>query len=278
MSKKLIISLSVGLLAAGFIFTGQYYGIPGISQGVTVKLLVPSGGEIWERGAQSDNIIYWSGGKGGIKIALTKSEATKTSDPTNLIVGWIETQPWRLDGGHNFPWDAAGLYSEDGSRGWITVPGQYKILIIGKDPKGNFTIWDAQKQKPGNIDISDQLFTIVPRRALQVITPKGGETFKIGDTLTVVINAVRLENNTVVARLAKGTGPYPPDGINSVLLAWLDFANFIADTGTYTATLKIDERLEPGDNYYIQVHTSIPSNLPYGLIDYSDGMFRIVKP
>ncbi|OHA90861.1 MAG: hypothetical protein A2832_00900 [Candidatus Zambryskibacteria bacterium RIFCSPHIGHO2_01_FULL_44_22b] len=132
---------------------------PGVNEGIPVKLVAPNGGEIWQSGI--NHSIQWSGGKGGIKIALVKDTAKDDADPTSLIIGWIEDQPDRVALVHNYAWNGYTISTDtENGPSWNIPAGTYKILIIGKNNKGDFSIWESRKDINGNTDISDSSFTV----------------------------------------------------------------------------------------------------------------------
>ena len=145
---------------------------------VTVTVLTPNGGEVWDPG--TNYLITWSiyqngtlvthtvrGNKDqglvGVKIALVKDTATNTTDPSNLIVGWIEALPDRIAAIRNYAWAAADVTDVNNQFTYNVAAGTYKILIVAQDANGQYTLWNTNTNTPGNFDVSDAPFTILYR-------------------------------------------------------------------------------------------------------------------
>ncbi|GEM_PF-3098536 len=153
-------------------------GSTAYGNGVTVTILTPNGGEIWDPG--TNYLIAWSiyqngtlvthtvrGNKDqglvGVKIALVKDTATNTTDPSNLIVGWIEALPDRIAAIRNYAWAASDVTDADNNLSYLVSAGTYKILIVAQDENGQYTLWNTTKNTPGNFDVSDAPLTILYR-------------------------------------------------------------------------------------------------------------------
>src|SRR3989344_1619282 len=140
--------------------------------------------------------IKFSGGKGVYRIMLVKENVTHTSDPRGLIVGTIGY-------GTLYP----GLFLESGmtvkeweptfsiciGQGdpWLScnsmyiAPGRYKILVLSENENGELLLWDESANKPGNWDVSDEAFTVVPHSKIKIISPNGGETLLTGSNAVI---------------------------------------------------------------------------------------------
>lgn len=251
-------------------------GMQSAGQGITV--LTPNGGETFFSLENNDpNLITWRGNTyGGVKIALLRKDAAPNADPTPFIVGWIASMtnieniyPWNdkvvLDGTFN--------YAKS-----LTMGGQYKILVAADDGKGNFTLWNKEKNKPAaRFDISDNAFTIAPTPKLKVLYPNGGETVKIGKTISIRFEASDIPYNpwfsTMNVFLIKSTDNYSALA-NPRVLGQIS-VNPGNGTYTYEWDTSIGGTYETGD-YYIVIDDA--SNGRGGLPDYdkSDAYFYLI--
>jgi len=145
---------------------------------VAVTVLTPNGGEVCEPGEYCG--ITWVAYQNGqlithevvgnkdiglveVKIALVKDTATNSTNPTNLIVGWIEAQPDRVAAIRDYAWYAATVTDADTQFTSNVVAGTYKILIVTQDANGQYTLWNTNTNTAGNFDVSDAPFTILYR-------------------------------------------------------------------------------------------------------------------
>jgi len=261
-------------------FPGQ--GIPAIpaipgTQSTTenkITVLTPNGGEVFFTG-RSTNLISWKGNtKRGLKIALLREDATPNVDPTPFIVGWIFAG---TIGENLYPWNDKVIYNEIFTETNILPPGNYKILVASDDGNGKFVLWNKSTSKPGNFDISDRPFTVVPTPRLRVISPNGGEVFKIGQTVPISFEASNMGyyNGLPIAITVKRT----PDAYYTIGTT-LQLVYVGSDTNTYTYnwTIRADEFV-PGTDYYILVDDTGFWNEPrLPDPDRSDTPFSIIAP
>ena len=146
---------------------------------VTVTVLTPNGGETCVPGEYCG--ITWVAYQNGqlithevvgnkdiglveVKIALVKDTATNSSDPTNLVVGWVEALPDRIAAIRDYAWYAADVTDVNNQFTYNVAAGTYKILIVAQDENGQYTLWNTNTNKPGNFDVSDAAFTVTPRK------------------------------------------------------------------------------------------------------------------
>ena len=267
--------------------------VPGIrSEGENkITVLTPNGGETFCDISQPNsegwwNYVKWSGNTDrGVKIALLRPETSSEKDPTPYIVGWIVGGQLYTGGkvyapDNTFVWDCRWMVGNETFTEEIMVPpGKYKILVVADDGKGKFVLWNQNANRPAtNYDISDQPFTIAPKPKLKVISPNGGETFKIGDTVSIRFEAIDIPNtgwfNVMDVWLMK---PTESRAYGQGIL--LQKTGVKSGTGTYFYEWKLwPGAYQPGD-YYIEVDDIggwTVASLPEP--DKSDATFRIVAP
>ncbi|MBI4155957.1 MAG: hypothetical protein HY507_01860 [Candidatus Zambryskibacteria bacterium] len=138
-----------------------------------VVVTFPNGGETLMQFVVPTYTVTWSGGWHRIAAYLVKPEATNNSDPSKLILGSIGASPYEVDplGAEllattmSLPWDGGSVANLDPGGDWVmwegVPPGNYKILILSENDKGEMLLWDGVNNKPGNWDVSDQPFTMV---------------------------------------------------------------------------------------------------------------------
>src|SRR3989344_2545276 len=153
----------------------------------------------------------------------------------------------------------------------------YKILVVADDGKGKITLWNNNTNKPAaNFDISDRPFTVAAIPQLRVVSPNGGEVFRIGDTVPIRFEAINMGDwNWVSMVVAIGRTQDIYDNVRPINLV-----NVGPETNTYTYnwTIRADE-FAPGDDYYVLVDDSGLWRIP-GLPnpDRSDAVFSVVAP
>ena len=264
-------------------FPGQ--GIPAIpaipgksdAEESRITVLTPNGGEVFfsrVSSAKGGDLILWSGNtKRGVKIALLREDATLNADPSPFIVGWIYAGTIAEN---IFPWGNRGIWDENFTHTKDIPGGKYKILVAADDGKGKFELWNHSTNKPGNFDLSDRAFTIAPRPRLKVITPNGGEMFKIGDTVPIRFEAIDMGDwNWLPIAVVIKRAPDPYYENRGILqYVWVD-----PETATYEYNWKISSDILPSNDYYVLVDdtgfwnlASLPDQ------DMSDGLFSIVAP
>lgn len=242
-----------------------------------ITVLTPSGGEVFfsrASSAKGGDVILWSGNtKRGVKIALLREDVTPDKDPTPFIVGWIYAGTIAEN---IFPWGNRGVWDENFTHIKDMPGGKYKILVAADDGKGGFELWNHKTNKPVNFDISDRAFTIAPRPRLKVITPNGGEMFKIGDTVPIRFQAIDMGDWNwlpIGIVIERASAPYYANK-PSLQYVWV-----APETATYEYSWKISADFLPGNDYYILVDdtgfwdlASLPDQ------DMSDSLFSIVAP
>ncbi len=149
-----------------------------------VVVIFPNGGEMLAIGQVDPTYtVRWSGGWHRTAAYLVKPEATNNSDPSKLILGSIGAPPYEVDplGAEllaqtmSLPWDGFSVanlspggvdayWQGSGYVNWEGVPpGQYKVLILSENDKGEMLLWDGVNNKPGNWDLSDRPFSVVAK-------------------------------------------------------------------------------------------------------------------
>ena len=238
-----------------------------------VIVLSPNGGERIAQGTKT--LVSASGGKSeafsnsiSISYALVESSATTLSDPSDLIIGWIQHD------GSAFSWDAKRICDFDNANAalpapgscWDVTPGEYKILAVGRDTMNLLTIWDAAANVSGNIDVSNQSFSIVsaPVPTVSVVSPNGGEAFKYGDTVAITWDAKNIASKSVNIRLLKAG--------SAVLIIASNVAQS-ADSGMFIRNWIVPSTLAVGSDYAIEVSDSVNPAVK----DISDGQFRVAN-
>ena len=252
--------------------------VPCRNETAAVTILTPNGGETFTQGYEdnSPNLITWSGKAKAYKLALVKPNATTTSDPTNLIMGWIDTYAISYENIYN--WSAVYVYDNSFTNLINIDPGKYKILVVADDGRGQLTLWDKRGNRKGNFDISDQPFDIVPQRSLKILYPNGDEIFRMGQTVKIKVEAVRLDNALMVLRLFPGYN--------------LEIAALPVDTGTYEVswTIPLPKSPIPGvpfpsEGYMVfeagdyEIRALSAWEAPFPMVgDSSDSTFTILEP
>jgi len=238
-----------------------------------VTVNTPNGGEKLVQGLQTTVSAIGGkseafGGSVSISYALVEASATTASDPSALMVGWIQHD------GSAFSWNAKKVCDFDNANAalpapgtcWDIAPGTYKILAVGRDMVNILTIWDEASNTPGNVDVSDNSFMIVapPQPAIGVVSPNGGESFKRGDTVMITWEAKTIASRSVNIRLYKA-------GVFAQVIA----ANVPqgTETGAFLYTWVIPSTLSVGSDYSIEISDATNSTTK----DASDGAFRIAS-
>ena len=237
-----------------------------------VTVLMPNGGETILQG--TGITLSASGGTSeafygnvSVSYALVDAEATTVSDPSGFILGWIvhmslNTSVYKWDAIRLCNWDNANAALPEPGSCWKAQPGNYKILAVGRNELNQPTIWDLTSDKPGNIDVSDASFTILPAPSITVVSPNGGEKFAQGNQVTISWEASSIMNKSVNIKLLKSGTPYLTIGSNIPMSA---------PSGLYTYLWTIPASIV-GNNYTIEV--SDASNA--ALRDVSDAPFSVV--
>jgi len=246
-----------------------------------ITVLAPNGSETLfthKSSVYGGDLITWSGNtKRGVKIALLREEATSNTDPTPFIVGWIfgGTIPVNV-----VAWSNRALYNDTFTEEIYLAREpyrNYKILVVADDGKGKITLWNNNTNKPAaNFDISDRPFTVAAIPQLRVVSPNGGEVFRIGDTVPIRFEAINMGDwNWVSMVVAIGRTRDAYGNVRPINLV-----NVGPETNTYTYnwTIRADE-FAPGDDYYVLVDDSGLWRIP-GLPnpDRSDAVFSVVAP
>lgn len=257
-------------------------GLQSAGQGITV--LTPNGGETFFSLENSDtNLITWRGNtRRGVKIALLREKVAPNTDPTPFIIGWIFAG---TIGENIYPWNDRMIFDETFNRAQDIPPGKYKILVASDDGKGNFTLWNKSNNKPATrFDISDNSFTVAPRLKLKVLSPNGGETFKIGEIVPIRFEATGVPYNpwfdVMSLILLKSTDNYY-SLVDPLVLAHITVkpgdGTYVYEWDTSGKTYYSPQVYVPGD-YYIIVDDA--RNGRGGLPDYdrSDATFSILAP
>ncbi len=193
--------------------------------GTSIKLDSPNGGEIWTQG--STQVISWSStGSPGptVKIEVFKGTSilkTLTDIPT--------------------------------TSGSISVPVPYSTPL-----GGDYKIRITSTNNAAYTDTSDAPFTI--SSAITVATPNGGETYHIGNTLTMSWTYTGTPGSTVNIDVYKGSG---------ILKTLKGIPIGSAGSGSYSVTIPSATPL--GADYSIRVTSGSYS----ACTDTSNGMFSI---
>jgi hypothetical protein len=109
-----------------------------------IRVTVPNGGEAWEVGSQQ--LIRWlTGNKSGLN---------------KIVYSTDKGQSWKT---------IVFSTPDDGSFSW-TIPN---------DLSGTCWVRVAEREGPG-YDRSDKTFAIVPKPTIKVVSPNGGESWKVG--------------------------------------------------------------------------------------------------
>ncbi len=195
----------------------------------SLTVLSPNGGETFFR--SQDNLIRWSGGSYPVQVGIVTSRFPED----DTVVGWINTGAnadgslyW--DGQHVGPLD----YQTSG-QSWVINPGQYKVIVVSRSSTGNYCF---NGRGECLYDVSDAPFTLSANPIdldippLVVLSPNRGETYHIGDTLTIhwtpgqpgisqiyLVSATRNYSNNIMATAPNTSGVwslqipenFPPD-------------------------------------------------------------------
>lgn len=224
-----------------------------------VNIVQPNGGEKFTQG--QNNSISWKGGKDAVQVALAEDSAGSSgsfSDPSSLIVGWINTNslPDSL-----INWDAKKVCTLTGDSCWEVAPGSYKALAVSENELGAITI---NPDGRGNFDISEQPFTIAKplNPTIAVLEPNGGEKFIRGLNISITWSATDIVSKSVTINLLKaGT-------FNLRIAANL---SLISDTGIFSISWKVPSYLAPATDYSIEILDSANQNVR----DASDSSFSM---
>lgn len=226
-----------------------------VTQNATpVMVASPNGGEVLLQGSTST--LRWSGGTDQVHIALVEESATKESDVSTLIIGWITTV-----GAPNgmLSWSAQEVCDVSGTACSPVVPGNYKLLAISENEFGNVVIGDNSN---GNWDMSDSSFRIVPAPSITVVSPNGGEKLVYGNITSIVWDASSILSKSVIIQLLKGGNVY------SVIASVVPQGT---DTGRFIYSWTVPSTIPYGTDYAVRI--SDASRL--ALSDQSDGNFTV---
>lgn len=232
-----------------------------------VTVTSPNGGErvipgkgitISASGGRSEAL----GGAVSITFSLVAPTATTTSNPADGIVGTIPS------GVSGYVWDArkviVGDSPEQGPIEADVPSGNYKILAVGTDTLNHKTIWDSATNTPGNIDVSDAPFTILPAPSVTVVSPNGGEAYKYGNTVTITWEAKSLLSKSVNIRLLKA---------GSLVQTIATNVAQSAESGLFVRSWTVPSTLPVGSDYTIEVADAANTSVK----DTSDGQFKIAS-
>lgn len=219
-----------------------------------VAVTSPNGGEILIQG--SDSALHWSGGTDRVHLALVEESATKESEVSALIIGWITTagQP-----NATFSWNAKEVCDVAGALCAPVAPGNYKLLAVSENELGNVAIGD---DRSGNWDVSDNSFRIAPVPSLTVVSPNGGEKLVQGTAVSIMWDASSVLSKSVTIQLLK-------NGIMYATIASQQAQG--TDTGRFIYNWTVPSTIAYGTDYAIKI--SDASNAT--LFDQSDGDFTI---
>lgn len=230
-----------------------------LTQKVTpVIVTAPNGGETFFQGPS--NIIHWTGGTNQVELLLMASSTVNNSDPTNMIEGWISTAA--LPDG-SLTWDARTICNREKTICSEVSPGDYKIMALSEDEIKNLTIWNDAFAKPGNWDVSDQPFHILPRATITVTVPNFGGIFSAGAYMTICWITGDLITKQVVIALVK-------DG--AVVRILQTYTQGYA-TGGFEGGQLIPADIPPGDGYKLKIYSPTDPTIS----DESDYPFTIVN-
>lgn len=235
-----------------------------------VTVLTPNGGERLTQ--LTNSTVSASGGTSetlnsnvSISYALVQDSATTLTDPSEFIVGWIQHD------GSSITWNTVRLCDFDNANApspapgscWTAQPGSYKILAVGKDELNQPTVWNLATGKPGNIDVSDQTFSIVPAPSISVVWPNGGEKLVYGTQVILSWETTSVFSKAVTLKLLKGGGAYQTIASN------IPQSN---ETGSFTHAWTVPSNIPVASDYTIEI-SDAANNL---LRDASDAPFSIV--
>lgn len=221
-----------------------------------INIVQPNGGEKFTQG--QGNSITWTGGKDAVQVALVEDTAESSSDPSSLIVGWINANALPDS---SITWDAKQVCTLTTDSCWGVEPGSYKILAVSENELGTITISPDEK---GNFDVSDQPFTIAKplNPTITVLAPNGNEKFVRGLNMSISWSATDIISKSVTINLLKaGT-------FNLRIAANLSLAS---DSGIFSTLWTVPSYLAPATDYSIEILDSANSNVR----DASDTSFSI---
>ena len=220
-----------------------------------VKVLSPNGGETWP--LEYQKLIKWGGPSSisdGYEIALLSSDKTK-----NWKIGRYGVSTFW--GGIATLWTVGNYVSCSQSVCEKIQPGEYYIKITNL--------------KSGASDESDESFKISPaqKRTISVISPNGGETLKIGETLDISWTT------SVDAELLVKLAPVNSQGTPDITKPRHNIRARLSGAGVIEKyQWKIPNTIQPG-KYLMEVSRYCCGEGVRGVdYDYSDTPFSIVPP
>lgn len=225
---------------------------------IPIIVAAPNGGETFFQGLS--NTIRWTGGTNQVELLLMASSTVNNSDPTNMIEGWISTAAMP-DG--SLIWDARTVCNREKTICSEVSPGSYKIMALSEDEIKNLTIWNDAFEKPGNWDVSDQPFRILPRATITITVPNFGGIFQTGTYMTICWITGDLASKQVVIALVK-------DGV--VVRILQTYTQGYA-TGGFEGGQLIPADIPPGDGYKLKIYSPTDPTIS----DESDYPFTIVN-
>lgn len=141
-----------------------------ISSGPFVSVVSPNGGEVWS--AESQRRITWT-----------------SNDVEYIHIEYTD------DGGSTWTLIASNVYAPDGAYDWI-IPG-----VVSSDCKVRIT--DAADA--GRFDVSDAMFSMVPKPFVRVVSPNGGESWKNGSVQSITWESSGVANVKIEYSVDGGT-------------------------------------------------------------------------
>lgn len=221
-----------------------------------ISIVQPNGGEKFTQG--QSNSISWTGGKDAVQVALVEDIAESSSDPSSLIVGWINANALPDS---STAWDAKQICTLTGDSCWNAEPGSYKILAVSENELGTITISPDER---GNFDVSDQPFTIAKplNPTIALLAPNGNEKFIRGLNMSISWSATDIISKSVTINLLKA-------GTFNLRIA--GNLSIPSDTGIFSILWTVPSYLAPATDYSIEILDSANSNVR----DASDSSFSI---
>gem|GEM_PF-2899176 len=226
----------------------------------SIKVLSPNGGESYKLG--DEITIKWT----------SKNIPSKSYDI--LLLDYVNNAPCKIGTTNVLNNSFTTILSSDDCLQYSftklnLTPGKYKVFI--NDPNSGDE-WLS--------DTSDDYFTItssntLPPSSITVLSPNGGESYKVGDKINIKWLATNVKNNTVSIALA-----YPSSDSSSNYNGAYKVAYDINNTGSYMWTIPSELRTECESGSCV---TSFDKNFKISIfdegyprfIDLSDNSFTI---
>ena len=228
-------------------YSCKAYGFTGCSDGICVQeksitLTSPNGEEKWVRENIYDITWNFSGDISKINIEIWK--ASLGSGGLSYIAKDI---------------DNTGSYSWDTTQPFVFVPYSLSKLIEGDDYK----IYVRDSSNSSIFDRSDNYFSIIEaEESITIISPNGGEKWKVGETHDILWEAGGVE--TVYARIIHGEDKMGVEIISGIL----------GSLGKYSWTIG-QEIMSSRDDYQISIFGE--NTLGQVISDKSNNYFSIVE-